>query len=134
MHTAPSPARVHLTPSADGRTIEAHVSGKLSRQDYDRILPQLESLMQKPGKFGFVIVLEDFHGFEPAAAWADLRFDLTHANRFGRIAIVGENALHRWGTRLTSLLPMWTLHYFNAGDLVAAREWVREGQHAEGNR
>lgn len=134
MNTATPQARVHLTPSPDGRIIEAHVSGKLSRQDYDQILPQLESLMQKPGKFGFVIVLEDFHGFDPAAAWADLRFDLTHANRFGRIAIVGENALQRWGTRLTSLLPFWTVHYFNAGEVAAAREWVRAGEHAEAKR
>jgi len=47
------------------------VSGKLSKADYAKIIPQVENLLEKHGIIKFYIQLMDFSGFEKGALWED---------------------------------------------------------------
>ncbi|MFW6027535.1 MAG: STAS/SEC14 domain-containing protein [bacterium] len=102
-------------------------SGRLTGTDYDAALPELEHAMSlAPGRPNLLVVLEDFHGWEPEALWKDLRFDLKHYRDFGRIAVVGESAAGKWLTKISTLFMAAEIRYFSRERMDEAEQWLRE--------
>lgn len=100
-------------------------SGKLTSIDYDAAIPEIENAMSlHRGKSNLLVLLEDFRGWEPEAAWKDLRFDLKHFGDFGRIAVVGEGPLEKWMTRLSAPLTGAQIRYFDRTRTDEARAWL----------
>ncbi len=54
------------------------VSGRLSDEDYARFLPVREALIRQEGPVSLYVDMEDFEGWEPKAAWDDLKFGIAH--------------------------------------------------------
>lgn len=102
--------------------VEIDVQGKLEATDYEALVPQLEEAINQHGRLRGLIKLEDFHGWTPAALVDELRFDIRHRNAFERIAIVGDNALEKLGTRLSAPFFSGEIRYFE--DETRAREWI----------
>lgn len=102
--------------------VEIAVQGKLTEADYEGLVPQLEETLKQYGKLRVLIKLEDFHGWTPAALADELRFDIRNRNAFERIAIVGDNALEKLGTRLSAPFFSGETRYFE--DEASAREWA----------
>lgn len=125
MNTAAITNHISLKEIDGGKIAEIHVSGTLTRADYDLTLPRLEAMIARWPKIGLLVILDDFHGWEPSAAWADMKFDFKHGREFGRIAIVGESALQRWGTKFSDLIFPGEIRYFEPAEAGAARAWVR---------
>ncbi|MBE7558457.1 STAS/SEC14 domain-containing protein [bacterium] len=85
------------------RVVTMTACGKLTNEDYERVLPVLEEMFEAHGKTRFFIKLQDFAGFEAEAVWKDLRFDAGHMKDYGRIAVVGDRKWEEWGTRFSGL-------------------------------
>lgn len=127
MKTPTQTDHVRLEAWPDSHTIEIHAHGKLTRADYDRLMPPMEELAETWPVLNFYIVLEDFHGWEAGAAWEDLKFDVRNGQRFGRAAIIGESAAERWGTRISNWVMPGELRFFSPGEEAEARAWVIAG-------
>ena len=127
MNTTKSVSKFSIEEIDQGRTLEMRLMGKLTRTDYDQMLPQLEKLMSRWPKVNFLVILESGHGWEPAAFWADLKFDVTHWKRFGRIAVVGESLAEHWATWFSSLIRSEPVRFFAPAEENVARKWVAEG-------
>ena len=104
--------------------IEFDVSGTLTGDDYDRLVPELERLAAERGPLRMYIELHDFHGWTPAGLWKDLRFDATHQDDLERIAVVGERRLEEWATKLSQPLLKADMRFFPPEESDAARRWV----------
>lgn len=105
------------------------VSGKLTRPDYDAMIPELESALQlRPGELRMMIVLEDFRGWNLEALWEDIKFDIRHRNDFARIAVVGQSRVEEWGTRLSKPLFGAQVRFYDMEDRDMARAWLSEGK------
>lgn len=105
--------------------VEIHASGKLDRQDYEAMAPEIEQLIREEGKLRVVFVLDDFHGWTAGGLWEDLKFDVQHFNDVDRLAIVGER---KWHERMAGICRIFTtadVRYFDHDDLEEARQWVR---------
>jgi hypothetical protein len=87
------PARIELL--QEGKTIIVHVSGKLTADNYLQFTPPIEAAIQQHGKLRRAVVMTDFHGWEVAALWQDLKFDLKHFRDVERLALVGDRAWER---------------------------------------
>lgn len=81
---------MHKITSGKGNVVTVEVSGKLTEHDYNELVPSWKAAIARHGKMRLLFVMQDFHGWEPGAAWDDLRFDLQHANQMERVAMVGE--------------------------------------------
>lgn len=46
----------------------------------------------------------DFSAWDLGGLWRDLKFDMKHQDRFGRIAMVGTKGWEEWGTKLSDPL------------------------------
>jgi len=114
-------------PVAEDNIFAVKVSGRLTDADYQQFLPQLEDLIGQFRTISLLLELEDFHGWEPKAAWDDFRFGMKHDQDFQRVAIVGEKTWHKWMTMLGNAFADTSVRFFNRDQLQEAWDWLREG-------
>ncbi|WP_200374276.1 STAS/SEC14 domain-containing protein [Thiocystis violacea] len=69
---------------------------------------------------------EDFHDWDPHAAWDDLKVAVEHDADFERIALVGDRTWEQWMARLCKPLTKAAVKYFDQEDADAARRWLQE--------
>ena len=108
----------------ENKVLTVSAKGKITKGDYDIILPQMEKLLEKHGKLRFLINLEDIESVEPEAAWEDLKFDRKHMDEYGKIAIVGEKNWEKWGTKISSLFFDPEMKFFYKDQKEMAKAWV----------
>jgi SpoIIAA-like len=117
---------VELSELPSGRGLEIHLTGTLTREDYQLFLPRVEALIRQHGKARLLVQMHDFHGWTAGALWDDIKFDARHFNHFERLAIVGEK---RWEQAMATFCRPFTtaqVRYFDASEAEQARRWVDE--------
>ncbi|MCO6437576.1 MAG: STAS/SEC14 domain-containing protein [Phycisphaerae bacterium] len=119
---------VEIHERAEGRILEVPVTGKLSREDYERFVPELERRIQQFGKIRLLFQMHDFHGWELGALWEDIKFDARHFRDIDRLAIVGEA---KWQKGMAAFCRPFTtadIRYFEHAEIEKARAWLEEDQ------
>lgn len=114
----------HVDEFVHGRVLDVNLHGRLSRSDFDHIVPETERLIQKYGKIRILVILHDFDGWDLGATWEEIKWEAKHFNHVDRIAIVGDE---RWHKRMASLCGSFTtarVRYFALDALDAAYQWV----------
>ncbi len=106
-------------------------TGKLTHDDYQRFLPTLEALIKDVGKVSILLELENFHGWELAAALDDYRFGKEHDKDFERIAIVGDKEWMHWLAILTRPFVEGEVRYFDHDEIQQAWDWLRHKDESE---
>ena len=107
-----------------GKVLEVLLSGKLSREDYQQFVPEVERLVQAHGKIRMLVEMHGFHGWTAGALWQDLKFDARHFTDIERVAMVGEN---QWQHMLAVFSKPFTaakVRYFNHAEIEQARAWL----------
>lgn len=110
-----------------GLILVVRASGKLTKADYERFVPETERLIGTYGKIRILIEMADFHGWEMGALWEDIKFDIKHFNDIERLAIVGET---RWEQAMATFCKPFTsaaIQYFTADQRDQALTWIRDG-------
>ena len=118
--------RLVMSETADDNVIEVELSGKLTREDYEQFVPEIERKIAEQGKLRLLVIMHDFHGWRLAALWQDIKFDLRHFKHFERIALVGESKWQEWMSAICVPFTTGELRYFDYDQLAAARQWVHE--------
>ncbi len=111
---------------ASGNVVEIQVTGKLTAEMYDELVPLVDRLVKESGKLRMLFTMHDFHGWTAGALWDDIKFGLDHFRDISRLAIVGET---KWQKGMAVFCKPFTtakVKYFESTDLEAARAWVRE--------
>jgi len=116
---------MHKISSSNGKLVTVQVSGKLTQQDYDELIPSWKAAIARHGKMRLLFVMHDFDGWEPQAAWDDLRFDLNHQSQMERVAMVGEKKWQHWLTKIASWFVDADVRYFDISQRVEAEKWVK---------
>ncbi|MFG0265041.1 MAG: STAS/SEC14 domain-containing protein [Rhodopirellula sp. JB055] len=117
---------VQLSEVAQGKYLEVHVSGKLDRETYQRLVPLAEEQIAENGKIRVLFAMHDFHGWDAGALWEDIKFDAKHFSDFERIAIVGERKWERGMAVFCKPFTTASVRYYNDSDIDEAREWLME--------
>jgi hypothetical protein len=105
--------------------LAVRVSGKLTRSDYEDLVPETNRMVQQHGKLRLSFEMHDFHGWEVSAAWEDMKFGLTHFTDIERVAMVGEKA---WEHGISAFWRPFTtakLRYFDRSQADEGRKWIR---------
>ncbi|CAA6807689.1 MAG: Unknown protein [uncultured Thiotrichaceae bacterium] len=123
---------LQFLPVSDGNTIAIRASGKLTHEDYQVFLPQLETHMRTFEQVSILLELDNFSGWELDAAKDDFNFGMSHWAGFERIAIVGDKAWEYWMTLMAKpFISQGEVQYFNRENLQDAWDWLRERQELE---
>jgi hypothetical protein len=118
---------IKLNETAGGKVLEVQVGGKLAHADYLLFVPEFERLVSEHGKIRVLFEMLDFHGWETAAVWDDIKFDLKHFTHIERIAMVGDKKWERGMAVFCRPFTIAKLRYFDVRDSDKAREWLEEG-------
>jgi hypothetical protein len=102
------------------------MTGKLTDADYKAVAPEFEDGIKRYGKIRLLWLLEDFHGWEPKAAWDDYEYWRKYGKEIERVAIVGNKRWEEWMTKLAQLFMKGGVKYFDESQLDDAWAWVRE--------
>ena len=117
---------VRIEEENEGRIMVIHVSGKLAKEDYDVLVPEVERLIGKYGKLRMLFDMHDFHGWEAAALWEDTKFAFKHYADIERLALIGEK---KWQKGMMTFCKPFTkaeIRYFERDHADEARVWLRE--------
>lgn len=104
------------------------LSGKLTKDDYEQLVPEIERMMKVHDKIRILVELDDFHGWSAAAAWEDTKFGMHHFSDIERMAIVGDTAWEKGMTLLVKPFTKAKVKYFDASQMAAAKTWITEDQ------
>ena len=118
---------VELHREIDGKLAVVQLSGKLTKEDYERFVPDFEKLIEQHGKIRVLFEMTDFHGWNAAALWEDVKVGFQHATDIERIAMVGDKA---WEEGMAFFCKPFTsaeVRYFGHHEVERARQWVSEG-------
>jgi len=112
--------------AASGNVLEVQLSGKLTKEAYEELVPVVEEQIKENGKLRILVQLDDFHGWTAGALWEDTKFDLKHWKDIERLAIVGES---KWQHGMATFCKPFTsakIKYFEKSQLDEAREWIEQ--------
>ena len=121
---------IQLNEENGGKTVIVHVSGKLTKADYEKFVPEFERLVTQHGKLRVLFDMVDFHGWDAGGAWQDMKLGLAHFAHIERLALAGETQWQRGMATFCKPFPRATVRYFDHADVGKARAWLDEGDRA----
>ena len=111
---------------ADQNMIVIRASGKLTANDYETAVPEIEHAIElSKGPLRVLLRLEDFSGWEIDALWHEIQFDLKFRKDWGRIAVIGETAIESWATTLSAPFTRADMRFFSNDQEAEAYEWLK---------
>lgn len=111
-----------ILPGGTGNVLAARAAGKLTTDDYQVFTSELERRIRQYGSVRVFLELEDFHGWDLGAAWADFTFGLKHLGQFRGCAIVGDKKWEEWLIDLAK--PFFHVRYFDRAEQGEAWDWL----------
>ncbi|MCB0002640.1 MAG: STAS/SEC14 domain-containing protein [Anaerolineae bacterium] len=95
-----------VLPQSTDTSIGFRVSGKVSAQDYQQLMPRLDEAIASHGKINLLVVVEDFDGYDGLdAAKADLHFGTNEYRQVEKAAFVGDG---KWMARIVKIMDPFT--------------------------
>jgi hypothetical protein len=114
----------NLSETNGGKVLEVQVSGKLTHADYQHFIPAFERLVKQHGRIRVLFAMADFHGWEAAALWDDIKFDLRHFSDIERLAMVGDKKWEQGMSAFCRPFTSATIRYFDSAAIQEARAWL----------
>jgi hypothetical protein len=118
---------IEILPESTETTIGFKISGKLTGEDYEKLLPKLDQAIEAHGKINLLVLMEDFSGkFEIDAAKADFHFGTHQYRQVEKAAFVGDE---RWMEWMIKIMDPFTSRveekFFQTGQIDEAWTWVK---------
>ncbi|WP_089317335.1 STAS/SEC14 domain-containing protein [Pontibacter ummariensis] len=110
------------------------ISGKVDKNDYQVMLPVLEEKIRQHGKVRVYAEMQDVEEYSLEALWDEIRYDISHATDFSRVAIVGGRRWTNWLTNLAKPFTSAEVKYYDFSDRSKAWSWIHEGAPLPGDR
>ncbi len=104
--------------------IHLKVTGKLTKEDYDTFVPELEEWMGRHGKIRILFDMVDFHGWTLSAGWEDTKLAFKHFSDIERIALVGDKSWEHGMAIFCKPFTAATVRYFDHNNRDEAIDWI----------
>lgn len=118
---------VTLKHEVGSKVLIIRASGKLEKEDYMRLIPELEVAIINNKKIRILFMMEEFKGWDPSALWEDIKFDFKYFNDVERLAMVGDM---QWEEAISIACKPFTsaeVRYFDLDNQHDAVDWIYEG-------
>ncbi|MTI64481.1 STAS/SEC14 domain-containing protein [Methylophaga sp.] len=117
---------IGLEHSGEKFFLSLKVSGKLTHEDYQSMMPMLDAALAEiraPKVNAFIDAVE-LEGWEARAVWDDFRLALKHGNEFEKVAIYGYKKWQAVIARLSSWFISGEIRFFD--DPKSALQWLNQ--------
>ncbi|MFA0412971.1 STAS/SEC14 domain-containing protein [Vibrio renipiscarius] len=102
--------------------------GKLTHDDYQRLVPMLDAALAKieQPKVKVFFDATEFEGWELRAAWDDFKLGMSHGSEFDRVALYGSHGWQEWAAKVGSWFINGDIRSFEEYDEAVA--WLMDGE------
>jgi len=101
------------------------VTGTLTESELTKVQQEATEAMTKLERIRFVVVAEDFRGWQKGDDWSDLTFQFENDGKIERMALVGDR---KWKELVLAFVGQgfrdFPIEYFESGQMAKARTWV----------
>ena len=102
------------------------LTGKIKKEDYDRINPLMEKYKQEHGKFKLYIELIDFEWPSAGAMWEDLKAGFNYMGAIKAVAIITDKEwLEDTSENVGKILPNMKTDGFEPDEKEEAMRWIK---------
>jgi hypothetical protein len=115
---------LQLKEELGGKVLVVQVSAALTKEDYERFVPEVQRLITDHGKIRVLFDMQEFRGWNAGALWEDIKFSLGHFNDIERLAMVGEKKWQEWMAVFCKPFTTAKIRYFDQGEADQAQEWL----------
>jgi hypothetical protein len=115
---------IQLHEEEGGKILMVRATGRLSKEDYERFVPEVDRLITQHGKIRVLFDMIDFHGWTARAVWEDLKFAVAHFRDIERLAVVGDKAWEHGMAVFCRPFTKAEMRYFDRGEEDEARAWI----------
>ena len=117
---------IQLNQEDGGKILVVHVSGRLTKADYEQLVPEFARLVQQHGKLRLLFDMTGFQGWDAGALWEDIKFDVKHHADIERLAMIGDKKWERAMAGFCKPFTKATIRYFDHAESAEARKWLGE--------
>jgi hypothetical protein len=119
---------IEILPQSSETNIGFKVSGKVTLEDYDVLLPKLDEAISVHGKINLLVMIDDLEGWKGMdAAKADFKFGTHEYRQVERAAFVGDKKWQEWMVKIMDPFTRRTdERYFEVDQLDDAWQWIKE--------
>jgi hypothetical protein len=112
--------------------IEITIDGAITKAEIDLLIGKLDGMIHEFGKIRVVEVIKNIGKIEPAAMWADLKWEPRHITSFSHVAVVADQKWIEWMVKPLDLLIPAELKLYHLDELEEARDWIQSCDSAHG--
>jgi hypothetical protein len=109
-----------------GNVLGIRAGGKLTKADYDLLLPRLRDRIDRWGTIRVLLKMERVTGIEPSALWEEVRFDVKELHHVERLAVVGDAAWEKWLVTVSKPFVRAEARFFDVAHEQTAWRWLAE--------
>lgn len=114
-----------IRPESNETLLVLEISGKLSKDHFERLEPELHRRREKSGDSTLVMIMDDFDGYDSLGAlWTDLKMDMVHKDDFQKIAMVGDSRWESGFSKLADLISEADVRWFKKDNADEAMAWA----------
>lgn len=124
MSTRREESMIELLDRSENSVVGVRISGKVTEEDYERILPELEQRIAEHGEIAILCRFDGWSGIEPEAIWRDVRFYSTHFQNVRRFAVVQDRPWQGTMTRVVGPLTGAETRVFEGEEEDDAWKWL----------
>lgn len=117
---------IYLLTDTQGRILTVRLTGRLTAEDYEHFVPEVDRLIKAFGKIRMLVDMQDFHGWTAGAFWEDAKFGIQHYSGIERLAIVGERCWEKAMTAICKPFTAATVRYFDRSHFEEAAAWIHK--------
>ncbi|MDK2971613.1 MAG: hypothetical protein PWP23_1368 [Candidatus Sumerlaeota bacterium] len=103
---------------------EIMVGGKVTKENFDALVPKLEKLIQEHGSVRLLEEIRDFGGFDLSILWDDMKFAFGHMKDFERVAVVTDKRWIKNWAKLSAVFIKAEVELFELNRIEDARAWL----------
>ena len=108
-----------------GRALKVTAVGKINADDFQRLLPQIDALIQKEGKIRLLIDASNCSGWENMAAFErHIGFVKNHHQKVDRISVITGHDWQHWVIGTVRLFVHPEVRAYDKSEENNALEWI----------
>lgn len=120
---------IEILPQSTETCIGFKVSGRVTSEDYDVLLPVLDTAISAHGKISLLAQMGDLKGWADLdAAKADFKLGTQQYRQVEKAAFIGDKKWQEWIVKILDPFTRRTdERFFTSEQLDEAWQWVQEG-------
>ena len=115
-----------LKPDAATATATIEVDGRVTKEDFDRLVPEFEAFIDALGTVRLIEIIHNLEGFDAGVVWKGFKLDMKVIPHISHCAVVGDIGWMSPVAKAAGAVISTKLRTFSMDELDAAKAWIAD--------